>query len=80
MTPVPAPTHALRLGVDAVDVVSRLASVADERQVVISRIASGVRSVHNAKPGHVLLRVLVDLDTLQAIEDAAEVALPEPTP
>ena len=73
------PTFILRRGIDAIAAVTALVADADERQVIVSRIASGVRSVHEAKPGYVLLRVVVDVDTLQALETAAEVALPEPT-
>lgn len=76
----PPPAHVLRTGIEALDVVTRLATAADERQVIVSAIARGVTDAISMGDGSVELRVRIDVDTLQAIEDAAEVALPEPTP
>lgn len=75
---VPPVAAVLNLGVDAVAAAQALAAAADERHVLCSLIAAGTASVTAIDGGRVELRVRIDVDTLQALEDATETALPEP--
>lgn len=80
MTAAVPPAHVLLAHTEALAAVNTLGTLADERQVIVAAVAEGTRAVRHAAPGIVELTVIIDVDTLQAIEDAAELALPEVEP
>lgn len=80
MSAAPSPTHVSSVYTRAMRAVHDLGALADERQVLVEQLAAGTRSVRQVEAGVVELVVRVSVDTLQAIEDAAEYALPEAEP
>lgn len=77
---IPGPSHVPDAHGRALAALDVLAEAANERQRIAESIAAGVTAVRTVAPGVVELVVRVDVDTLQAIEDAAEYALPEAEP
>lgn len=83
MIDVPRPrpwplSRVLPVGAQAVETTTALAVVADERHVLLQLLALGTREVLAYPGGRVELRVIVDVDVFQRLEDATQVDLPEP--